>query len=329
MFNGSGTGLYLSPCLVLERKEGDLMRSSCAETQAEEFYLVSKETGEITESYYLKDGDKLVKRTAKQQESDKKYYQRKSKEGERFVFIDVQKGFSGLKPVNSARMVYLSTYANYDNVLMLNQFKPMKKSDLAKVLGIPDRTMRNFWKEVYPEYLNMDENKVLRISGAYFRGQIDGNFKEYQRFYFEAIRSIYKRCVIGKKGLKNVGKIFNLTPYINREYNILCEREQVFETDITKIRGISVRDFADLVGCGDISNIKKVLNEYNTITFCADGKEQRFIRFMCDKDLDAKTMRVYLNPLAFYAGNNAKRMKLVEQMYANDAELKKKHQTGT
>ena len=208
--------------------------------------IYDTETGDILREVNLKEGDKLVKRTAKQQESDKKYYQRKSKEGERFVFIDVQKGFSGLKPVNSARMVYLSTYANYDNVLMLNQFKPMKKSDLAKVLGIPDRTMRNFWKEVYPEYLSIDENKVLRISGAYFRGQIDGNFKEYQRFYFEAIRSIYKRCVIGKKGLKNVGKIFNLTPYINREYNILCEREQVFETDIKKIRGISVREAARL-----------------------------------------------------------------------------------
>ena len=296
------------------------MQSSCAETQAEILHLVSDKTGEVVESFYIKGGDKLVKRTAKQQGSDKKYHQRKSKKGERFVFIDIQKGFSGLKPATSARMVYLSTYANYDNVLMMNQFRAMKKSDLSKVLGIPDRTVRSFWKEVYPEYLSVDENKVLRISSMFSRGQIDGSFKEYQRFYFEAIRSIYKCCVNGKKGLKNVGKIFNLTPYVNREYNVLCEREQVFETDITKIRGISVRDFADLVGCENISNIKRVLNEYSSITFCSEGKEQRFIRFMYDKDLDSKTMRVYLNPLAFYAGNNTKRVELIEHMFSDDPE---------
>lgn len=300
------------------------MQSSCAETQAAEvLHLVSDSTGEVLETYYMRGGDKIVKRSAKQQESDKKYYKRKSAKGVRFVFVDVQKGFSGLKPATSVRMVYLSTYADYDNTLMVTQSKPMKKKDLAKVLGINDMAVSRFWKEVYPEYLTIDENKSLRINNTFFRGRIDGEYKEYQKFYFEGIRSIYKRCVNGNHGLKNVGKIFNILPYVNREYNVLCEREQVFETDATKIRGISVRDFADLVGC-DISHIKRVMKEYNSITFYSDGKEQRFIRFMADNNSYIKTLRVYLNPFAFYAGNDSKRVDVVKQMFTGDADRSNK-----
>ena len=117
------------------------------------------------------------------------------------------------------------------------------------------------------------------------------------------MRKLY-HAVSGKYH-KQLGHLFKLLSFINREWNVLCDNP--FETELEKVELISMADFCALTGYGDISNASRIKKAYNAVKFDVDGKKQRFCTFVYD-GIDDRTAKICVNPEIFYVGSNQSRV---------------------
>lgn len=143
--------------------------------------LVSQETGELKDtvtfvvergSYVVTPGQQEQRRKA-QAERERRAIERGGKREEKFVFVDANIDFSGMRPATITRLVYLSTYAGYrgsrnrESPLIRNGTH-LKKKDLADVLHISERHAASFLKEVSPTYVYADSKRHLYLDGQSF-----------------------------------------------------------------------------------------------------------------------------------------------------------------
>ena len=100
-----------------------------------EYAIVDTETGEKVGE--INSGDVIVsmeerQRRAKMKKEREEYeIKRHRGKGERYIFVNTAFDFSDLSPSTVTKLIYLSTYADYDNLLILNtkSKKEMKRSD--------------------------------------------------------------------------------------------------------------------------------------------------------------------------------------------------------
>lgn len=223
------------------------------------------------------------------------------KEGMQYYFVRSDSRFEGVSPAMVTRLIYLSTYARYDNAVMRTRKTHMERKNLPAVLGLSARHTANFWKEVSPKYVYEDENGFLYLNEAFFkRGKLQRKgFIQYQQFYDKGVRALYSAA----NGMyhKQLGYLFKLLPFINIEYNLVCWNP--FETDINKIELLSISEFCEQIGY-DISHIDRLLKVYNKVRFPVDGRMERFCT-MIYNGLDTYHTKICINPNIFYDGTNS------------------------
>ena len=123
---------------------------------------VDTDTGEIidTITVTLPVGSKVY--TPAQQEAYKKHkdYERntslkkaQSNELGYFYFILKDHQLGKISAETVGRLIYLLTYLDYDSNFMISQRKPMKKSDLEKIMNLSKWTIGRFWKEIHHLYV--------------------------------------------------------------------------------------------------------------------------------------------------------------------------------
>ncbi len=240
-------------------------------------------------------------------------FEHRRKEGMQYYFVRSDSRFEGVSPAMVTRLIYLSTYARYDNAVMRTRKTHMERKNLPSVLGLSARHTANFWKEVSPKYVYEDENGFLYLNEAFFkRGKLQRKgFIQYQQFYDTGVRALYD----ASNGLyhKHLGYLFKLLPFINIEYNLVCWNP--FETDINKIELLSMGEFCEQIGY-DISHIDRLLKVYNKVRFPVDGRMERFCT-MIYNGLDTYHAKICINPNIFYVGTNSGYIE-VSKLYFDD-----------
>lgn len=217
-----------------------------------------------------------------------------------FVFHEHQLGKISAKTVG--RLIYLFTYLDYDNRLMIGKNRQMKKSDLHDVLNISRKTADRFWEEVNQTYISENSMGLEMICNDVIRGKLDDKQRLYQKFYIKYIRELYHS--VSRSNHKYLGYIYQLLPYINFEYNILCNK--TLETNINDIEPLTLTELCDHIGY-DKDNFYRLKRIYKSITFNVDGHEEYFVSFV----ESGNTVRAFVNPHIIYSGSNYEKVEIL------------------
>ena len=223
-----------------------------------------------------------------------------------FYFILSEYRFGKLSAETVTRLIYLCTFLNYNGEFMKTQRQHMKKSDLQNVLGLSKGSVFNFCKEVIPNYIvdNGNDGLVLNCSEI-IRGKLTNSENQYKKFYIKAIQTIYQATPVSRH--KHLGYVFQLLPYINNEYNIICSNP--YEPELNKIEPLSVAEICDLIGY-EKSNICKLMKIYQNITFEYKNQQEYFLTFVTNK-VEAESRRCFVNPHILYSGSNFQKVEVL------------------
>lgn len=215
------------------------------------------------------------------------------------------------------RLMFLATYINYDGYLSDHKNVPLSKTQMRTLLNISEREFTNFYKCLSEKKLISEKKDKYCINTDMFkRGSLSPvdlailakDEKYVTRIYINAIRSLYSKSTL--KSHKTLGYLFQVIPFVNRDYNIVCSNP--LESDLENIIKLSLGDFADIIGY-DKSHISRLCNQLFQSTFEVNKKELNAMRYVVDKSLDKSTYSMFINPRVYYAGSKWSEVEILGQ----------------
>lgn len=274
-------------------------------------YAVSRATGEVTDAVTITVPAGSIVRTPEQQraykeiEAKKSLYRKAKNEFSHFYFVLREGQLGNLSAETAARLVFLCTYLDYDGHFMLTERRRMKKNDLQEVLGLSTGTTHKFWTEVNPAYIAEDDDGLILTNGDIIRGAITDYGKSYQKFYNTAIRKVYKNTKATRH--RHLGYIYQVLPFINIEYNILCWNTD--EKELDDIEQMSIAEFCDMIGY-NVAEYTKLIKIYKGITFEINDHLEYFLTFVAN-EAEASSIRIFVNPRILYSGSDYKKVEVL------------------
>lgn len=244
----------------------------------------------------------------KKEQEAQKLYRRNDKA--KFVFTHSEHDYQNIKPETLGRLMYLSTYLPYgSNTLSRTQKTKLKKSDLPNIMKLTTGTFYRFWEDVNGKYLTEDENGYIVLSSDYFRrGKIPKKSvgEEWQKLYIEFMRELYVK--MPPTSHRYLGYVFQMLPFLNVEYNILCHNPQ--ETDLAAIQPITLDEFCLACGYADTKQRTRLVKKYAQIHFDIGGNSERFCSIVTDLT-DIGSANIYVNPNIIYKGSKWDEVKIL------------------
>ena len=233
----------------------------------------------------------------------------------KFNFVSIGANFSVLSPADLAKLIYLSTYLEYGSVsLCLRSRRRLTANDLPNKLGI-SRAQSNRFLCAAKSYLTFDKDGYLSLdSSTFIFGALRQNSDSsiYQKVYRDSVRKLYKATPVSKH--KQLGYVFQMLPYINKEYNILCTN--IYETELSEIDVLTVSEFCEIIGYSK-ANSARLVKEYSKITFPVEGRQEHFCAFVYSGG-STNDMRIYVNPHILYNGSNAHLLEILSVFCTNN-----------
>ena len=278
-------------------------------------YAVDPKTGEAIEAMTITVpiGSKIT--TPAQQEAYAKIKEHErnlamrrkvSSDGGRFYFLPGQIGFNDLSPATAARLIFLGTFSSYDgNKLVISQRKPISRKNLSEILKVSRATADRFWSEVSPKYITEDENGLLLTnSNIFIRGAISKG-QSYRKMFLDGIRNLYWSVPASKH--KALGYVFQMLPFVNFEWNVLCYNPD--ETDLDSIDFMSIDEFRMAIGY-EKSNMSRLSKTYREIVFPVKGKPEPFCAFVSCGTSKNKD-KIVVNPRILYSGTQPEAVRIL------------------
>lgn len=206
----------------------------------------------------------------------------------------------GVQPEELTKLIYISTYMDYNNRLMSSDGKSMSKSQMKKLLNVSDDTFSRFYSSLTKsELLHESKDKCLYLDTDVFqRGKIENIDSNRTRLYVKSIRSLYKQAKISEHRL--LSYLFQAIPFVNVNYNILCFNP--VETDLDKVKPMQVKDFCLLVGYSQ-NNDRRLKTKLKGLRL----KKLPVFSFVDNAD----GLFCYINPNVYYAGNQWERVEIL------------------
>lgn len=288
---------------------------------------VDRETGEILKSISIEVPEGTTWITPQQKRENKKEEEKRQKKHlSRYVTNDklgrfywcriygdfTTTNFRDLKSETVARLIYLCTFLKHDsNVFMKNERTPMLKKDLPSILRVTRPTALNFWREVCPKYISVNEQGFLiSNSNIFFRGRIPKEEigDSFYKMRINGIRKLYE--TVEGKHQKVIGVVFWLLPFINIRWNILCFNP--LEDNIDKIQPMSISDFCRCIDYPK-SHIDDLLKLYKKIKFEVDDH----LEYLCVVPYRGNTrdeIHICINPNIIYTGNDYERVAVLSAL---------------
>lgn len=225
--------------------------------------------------------------------------------------------YPNLKGSYITRLIFLATYINYNGYLSDSKNTPLTKKQMCILLNISEREFSNFYKCLFDQkIISENKDKYCINKDMFQRGELSpidlATFaqgeKYVTRIYINAIRNLYNKSTI--KSHKTLSYLFQVIPYVNRDYNIICSNP--LETDLDKINKLTLGEFADIIEYNR-SNISRLCNILFSPTFTIGNKELTAMRYVVDKSLDKSTYSMFINPRVYYAGTKWKEVEILGQ----------------
>lgn len=230
------------------------------------------------------------------------------------VYDISQQNFSNVKASNITRLMFLSTYLHYNGYLMYNQRTVMNKKNMNQLLGLSERGFQYFYKDMIKNnifeiqdnkfYINTNIFKKGNLSKSKITKLIQQN-KFITRLYIDGVRELYKKSTAHSH--KTLSYIFQILPYVNRQYNIICLNP--LEENLDDIQCMSLGEFCHTINY-DIHNIRQLRKNLFEPTFNIHGKITNAI-YCVSKGLNNSNCRIFINPMVYYAGDKWKEVEVL------------------
>ena len=204
-----------------------------------------------------------------------------------------------LEPQLLVRTLYLCSYLNFNNDLMINR-KHMTEKDLSKIWKISERqATRDKNKLIDNNILIINSDESLSINKLYFRkGDImRDEVVESVRIFDNAIRELYEKCT--SREHKKLALLYKLIPYVNNNWNIVCKN--IHEENKDLIEPYELKDLVKILG---VSNVTKLRNDLLKLT--VGGEPVVMIQLVLNKS------RILINPKIYYKGTRLNEVKCIE-----------------
>lgn len=267
-------------------------------------FPIDTATGEVVQGITMIDADgwrQIADRKKRQESSDIRRMDH-GVLGKFYLTTCHDKQFSSLSSQDVTRLIYLASYLNYKNILMLNERRAMTLTDIPSVLRVSPSTAKRFWDKVNGLYICQNDDQTLMINDCFFRGKQKHIKERLTKFYINAIRNLYESTPTSKHSC--LGRIFELLAYINTEYNILCHNPE--EADLSKVIPMTLRQFCEATGY-DVSKAHRLAQDLSAITFDVDGEQRHFVAFVTT-DATSNDRLIVVNPRIIYGGHNYERV---------------------
>jgi len=294
------------------------MRKNVKIIHNNETYYVNPNTGEVMDY----DGKTVYIQTLEERKRTKEYF-KKQKEKEKkaqqineqykeygnfvwSVYNINQQLFANIKPSNITRLMYISTYLNYKGYLMYNQRTVMTKKNMSELLRLSDRGFIYFYKDMIDNnILQIQNNKIYINHDLFGKGSLPKNQiakfvqndKYITRLYIDGVRAFYD--ISTSRSHKTLSYLFQILPYVNREFNIVCFNP--LEEDLDKVQCMSLGEFCNTIGY-DYHNVKQLQKKLFDTTFTINGKITTAIGCV-NTGLSNSDCKIFINPKVYYAGN--------------------------
>ncbi|MDD4698943.1 MAG: hypothetical protein PHV07_01625 [Oscillospiraceae bacterium] len=213
----------------------------------------------------------------------------------------------GVAPANLTRVIFLSTYINYDGVLMADNNRPLNKKQIFQILNISNSLAHIFWKEVIEKNIIIDnQNDTYSINqNILFKGNLHGKYvaqlaeqnRSITRIYIDTMRELYSTATH-----KFLSHIYAILPFVNRHHNILCRNP--WESDAELIEPITMGDVCDVVGYSR-SNARRLKKEMASCTVYnkRQKRDQYLVGFVSIGSRKIENNFIMINPIVYYGGS--------------------------
>ena len=280
--------------------------------------FVDKSTGEVLdtqkESYMdMPQGTLLL--TPLEQQRRKEYFSRDERRVMRrtdhfklgeFVMATCRKNqFDTITPKDTARLVYLATYMNEKGILVKgrNSQAFIRRSDLPELLSVSRSTVFHFWNAVKDRFIVELPTGELQILDCFLKGKQRKINERVTKVFVENIRRLYRLTPTSQH--VHLGYFFQVLYYINIDYNILCNMDDLDdakEENIKRIRPMTIQQFCEKIGY-DASNAHRLRKACEALCFECDGRIQHLCAFVTNSTY-IKGEYLILNPHIIYGGKD-------------------------
>ena len=222
--------------------------------------------------------------------------------------------FETLKGTYVTMLVYLSSYSDYSGHVQFKR-RCATRRDLPELLGVTEREVYNFWKAVTELGICSEKNGVVCLNRNYFRrGTVTpselktmaGRDTYVTRLYINAVRGLYQTAE--KRSRKTLAYLFQILPYVNRQYNIICHNP--LEENLNLIQPMTLGQFCDTVGY-DSTHVNRLFYALLQPTFCICGEREGAIRYVVADNGGRSTYQIFINPNVYYAGSNWEKVRVL------------------
>lgn len=236
----------------------------------------------------------------KEQEAEKRLRQEELKhrrnDTPKFCFVTAEEQENSPRPATMARLVYLATFLDYEGYLKINLHKKMKRSDLESVLQLKKSETYKFWNEVKGTYVFVDKNGYLCMCSDFScKGKLPYGGR-YQQIFIHSVQKLYRETSVTQH--RYLGYVFQMLPFVNVEYNILCSNPT--EEELDRIVPIDIDSFCATIGYSKDQRAR-LMRVYSNITFSVDGKQEQFCAFVTH-GTDIGRTKIFVNPHILYHG---------------------------
>lgn len=211
-----------------------------------------------------------------------------------FYFNFYKRLLGKVKPQHITRLLYLSCFMDYDNLIVSRKNNgnkiPVYESALADILNIGKTEFYNTKKELINNNLIIiNNNKTVSINQTYCKkGEIMKNKKvEKVRIFEDAIKELYEKAT--PKEHKTIGFLFELLPFISYKYNIVSHNPEQLIKEI--IEPYSIRELCEIFEYKNITEFKRKLEKLKI-----GGNP-----VVCINRIDGKEF-ITINPKVYYKG---------------------------
>lgn len=221
----------------------------------------------------------------------------------------------GLDRSNISRLIYLATYIDYndreENVLIdyesNNKIKYLSRKDIKKIMGLSDSTFNRFMTDLKEHELLYEANGKFYITNKYFsKGKSSFDKKNYTRVYISTTRKLYKSC--SSRMHKKLSYVYQLTPFINYQTNVLCSNPDEHDTD--KLNKLGLKDICEILELSDNPKaIFKFEQDLYKITFIVNDKKHYMFSRVIVKGGNGHNDYFVVNPMILYCGSNLGKIK--------------------
>jgi len=157
------------------------------------------------------------------------------------------------------KLAYISTYINYNGVLLFNDKKKMKKDDIKMLIGGSENSFYKWYNILIKKKVLIEYSNHIKVSSKYYlKGRISKN-KDYTLLFINPIRELFENN--SKKSVSVIGDILRMTEYIHRSNNIIAwNYDEINEEFLGKI---TIKEIVELLGRNK-NNIKRFVESLKT-----------------------------------------------------------------